>query len=217
MQLEKQQWRRLIIGLMIVAVVVLESVMLVVYWRICMIRERAELVQIEQRDPYINLPLLPMKSIRHEFNTPYTPAPSISLMPQQQSSSVAIPMYTTSSAIVHHIGGGGSAAPVASSINSSVANNSHSTSAIVVPTIVWASSRSLTAANTIQAERELIRSNGPAQPINNDPKGGLPPEPFPDDPVESPVGSMGMLFVLAAGYGIAVLVRKNKFQTTKNM
>ena len=208
MQLEKLQRHRLLIGIMIVAVVILESVMLTVYWRLRMLREQAEQSSVVQRENNkLNLPVLPMQSIRHDYSESYPSNRPGLILTQQQNTGVVVPMYTTSSVKVQYVGGGSSAASGASgNINSSVSNPTPSTSALVVPSLAWASARALTAQNTISAERELIRANS-AGNINNEPKTGLPPEPYPDDPQE-PIGPAWILLAFAAIYGVVLTIRK---------
>ena len=124
-----------------------------------------------------------------------------------QSTGVALTVHTTSSAVVHNIGGGGSGGG-ATGGGGSVAGSAfaHSTSSMVVPTLAWSSSRSLSVDNT-RAAREAVIDAGTAEKT-----GGTihtvygTPEDFYED--EIPVGNgLWVLLFLAAGYGAFSAVR----------
>lgn len=137
----------------------------------------------------------------------YAPQGSTATAPQHtwQSTGVAVKVHSTSSAQVHNVGSGASAGTAASSSVSTTAF-SHSTSSMVVPTLAWASARSLSVSNTRAAQASIIDAGTPEAKVNSDVKTttGFPDIPFPD-----PIGEgLWVLLLLAAGYGVFMLRRR---------
>lgn len=127
-----------------------------------------------------------------------------------QRTGVALTVHTTSSAVVHNIGGGGSGGG-ATGGGGSVASSAfaHSTSSMVVPTLAWSSSRSLSADNTRAAREAIIdagtpgRQGKPGIRRDNWDDYGQDEEPFLD-----PIGNgLWVLLFLAAGYGVFTAFR----------
>ena len=142
--------------------------------------------------------------------------PSASSMPEhswKSTSGTGMKVYTTSSAAVKHIGSaagssGGGGGTIASSQSSTFGT---STSIMVVPTMARVSSRSLSAANTLAAEAQVLESTAQERVA----KPGIrrldgeddPLEPFQDVPVGE--GVWALLF-LAMAYAGVMIYRKRK-------
>ncbi len=132
----------------------------------------------------------------------------------QSPNSGALRVHTTSSATVKTIGGGGGGGAAgggggsSTSITGAGSAFAVSTSNMVLSTAAWTSSRSLTAANTMAAEAQVIEATAQEHAAKPGIKkvNGYPDIPFPD-----PVGDgIWILLALAAAYIVVIIYRRKQ-------
>lgn len=142
----------------------------------------------------------------------YVPQGSTAAAPQHtwQSTGATVKVHTTSSAQVHNVGSGASAGTATSGGVSTTAFT-HSTSSMVVPTLAWASARSLSVSNTRAAQASIIDAGTPETLGKPGTIKRLDGEDDPLGPMEDPIGNgLWVLLLLAVGYGVFMLRRRKQ-------